>query len=207
MTDPRITKGLELLAAYEADPVSAETYLCCTNFMFDNAAFFLRDLPARVAELEEGLNEVSRFTPEMAENLANWIDGKSPHDVAQSGLRRLAENLRRAASLLSDSKAGEDVPDPAYQYALGLATALRKKHYPEVTQWEPLDTTLGLLTQIDNMVAGLAPTPPEASDDLVERVADRLRPFVTGTVDEYEIDIRNMARAALLAMLDGGRDG
>ena len=32
----------------------------------------------RIAELEEGLNNISRFTPEMAENLAYWIDTKSP---------------------------------------------------------------------------------------------------------------------------------
>jgi|GEM_PF-3429413 len=55
----------------------------------------------RIAELEEGLNNISRFTPEMAENLAYWIDTKSPHNGVQEGLHRLAGNLRRAASLLT----------------------------------------------------------------------------------------------------------
>lgn len=37
---------------------------------------------------------------------------------------------------------------------------------------------------------------PEPEADVVERVADACRQFITGTVDEYEIDIRNIARAA-----------
>lgn len=46
-------------------------------------------------------------------------------------------------------------PDPANSYARGLAVALHASHYPEVTQWRPLDDTLGLLTQIDNMTCSL----------------------------------------------------
>jgi hypothetical protein len=40
-------------------------------------------------------------------------------------------------------------------YATTLAIAMHAKYYPEVTQWKPLPDTLGLLTQIDNMVSGL----------------------------------------------------
>ena len=43
----------------------------------------------------------------------------------------------------------------AKNYATTLAIALHAMHYPEVTQWKPLPDTLGLLTQIDNMVSGL----------------------------------------------------
>lgn len=43
----------------------------------------------------------------------------------------------------------------ARNYAKTLAIALHAKHFPEVTQWKPLPDTLGLLTQIDNMVSGL----------------------------------------------------
>jgi hypothetical protein len=38
-----------------------------------------------------------------------------------------------------------------------LAIALHAKHYPEVTQWEPLRGDMGgLISQIDNMTAGLS---------------------------------------------------
>ena len=43
----------------------------------------------------------------------------------------------------------------ANNYARALAVSLHGKHFAEVTQWEPLPDTLGLLTQIDNMVSGL----------------------------------------------------
>ena len=58
--------------------------------------------------------------------------------------------------------------EESYQYALRLADALRKKHYPDNTDWRPLGDLLGLLTQIDNMVADLcAPT-----DERVARLVD-----------------------------------
>lgn len=40
-------------------------------------------------------------------------------------------------------------------YATALAFSLHAQHFSEVTQWKPLPDTLGLLTQIDNMVVGL----------------------------------------------------
>jgi hypothetical protein len=45
--------------------------------------------------------------------------------------------------------------DDALVYATSLARSLQSKHCPEVTQWRPLPDLLGVLTQIDNMVAGL----------------------------------------------------
>lgn len=46
----------------------------------------------------------------------------------------------------------------AYQYALHLADTLRERHYPANTGWRPLGDLSGLLTQIDNMIAGFGPT-------------------------------------------------
>jgi hypothetical protein len=50
-------------------------------------------------------------------------------------------------------------PD-AYGYASRLAVAIWEQHYKGVApQWKPLDDLMGVLTQIDNMTAGLtAPT-------------------------------------------------
>jgi hypothetical protein len=52
----------------------------------------------------------------------------------------------------------------AARYATSLAVYLRDKFYPEVTQWQPLNDLLGVLSQIDNMIAGLVK--PTSSDAL-----------------------------------------
>ena len=64
--------------------------------------------------------------------------------------------------------------EESYQYALRLADALRKKHYPDNTDWRPLGDLLGLLTQIDNMVAGLR-TPTDERVKALEAENARLR--------------------------------
>ena len=77
----------------------------------------------------------------------------------------------------------EAQPDETYQQAKRLAEALFKTHYASDDDyasgrivWEVQDTTLGVLTQIDNMVCGLvkAPAQPltnEAISDMME-IAD-----------------------------------
>lgn len=53
---------------------------------------------------------------------------------------------------------GSDQPhdDGAFAKAHSLAVILQKKHWPELTgRWEPLDSTVGLLSQIDNMTSGM----------------------------------------------------
>jgi hypothetical protein len=57
--------------------------------------------------------------------------------------------------------AAQRQPD-AYGYAKRLAVAIWEQHYKDVApQWNPLDDLMGVLTQIDNMIAGLV-TPPAA---------------------------------------------
>jgi hypothetical protein len=49
----------------------------------------------------------------------------------------------------------------AYGYAKRLAEAIWSKHYKTTApQWEPFDELIGVLTQIDNMTAGLI-SPPQ----------------------------------------------
>ena len=51
--------------------------------------------------------------------------------------------------------------DSTYTYASSLATAIWQKHYmKESPKWKPLDTTEGVLTQIDNMTCGLIKEKP-----------------------------------------------
>jgi hypothetical protein len=51
--------------------------------------------------------------------------------------------------------------DNTYTYASSLATTIWQKHYmKESPKWKPLDTTEGVLTQIDNMTCGLIKEKP-----------------------------------------------
>ena len=45
--------------------------------------------------------------------------------------------------------------EEATMYARMLAVNMHARNYPEVPQWRPLRELMGLLTQIDNMTAGL----------------------------------------------------
>ncbi len=54
---------------------------------------------------------------------------------------------------MSDEKIDKHAQE--LNYARLLATNICKKEYPEAKGWEPLPDVLGILTQIDNMVAGM----------------------------------------------------
>ena len=55
--------------------------------------------------------------------------------------------------------------DSTYTYASSLATAIWQKHYmKESPKWKPLDTTEGVLTQIDNMTCGLIKEKPAQTE-------------------------------------------
>jgi hypothetical protein len=79
-----------------------------------------------------------------------------------------------AATYESVALAAEQPQPEALGYATRLATSLWEKHYKAVSpHWRPLNDTLGVLTQIDNMTCRLVPPPPaaepsEASDAEVE---------------------------------------
>jgi hypothetical protein len=70
------------------------------------------------------------------------------------------EALVRAvlAQIKSISPRREPEQEPAYSYAKQLSEAIWSKHYKDIApHWKPLDDLIGVLTQIDNMTAGLAP--------------------------------------------------
>ena len=72
----------------------------------------------------------------------------------------------------------EAPPERVHAYALELARNLWRKHYQQIApQREPLPDTLGLLTQIDNMAAGLAAPPapsPSAGTPAVPQTQDAI---------------------------------
>jgi len=74
--------------------------------------------------------------------------------------------------------AAQQEPD-AYGYAKRLAVAIWEQHYKGVApQWKPLDDLIGVLTQIDNMTAGLTfyrqPLTDEKIDDIWNRYCDEM---------------------------------
>ncbi len=77
-------------------------------------------------------------------------------------LREAAMSARTTERVICDEAADEierlrRERDEATRYAENLAVAL-SRHFPHVPQWKPLTGDLiGLLTQIDNMAAGLSP--------------------------------------------------
>ncbi|KVL90778.1 hypothetical protein WT02_23235 [Burkholderia stagnalis] len=64
-----------------------------------------------------------------------------------------------------DALANETGAEVALGYAQRLATGLWEKHWRDsAPQWKVLDDTLGVLTQIDNMVCGLSRSPAMAAE-------------------------------------------
>ena len=65
-------------------------------------------------------------------------------------------NLHSAECFEDYQKATGMAQPDAYGYASRLATHIWQKHYiKDAPQWKPLDKLMGVLTQIDNMTAGL----------------------------------------------------
>ena len=92
-------------------------------------------------------------------------------------------------------------PDPAYSEACNLATALFKKHFAHLPDfasgqavWSLCDSTAGVISQIDNMVAGLVQPPttsPQA--DSVQEDAARWQ-ALPAFFEEYQIDAMKLYR-------------
>jgi hypothetical protein len=77
-----------------------------------------------------------------------------------------SSNIEKAITAIKSALEAKDEPD-AYGYAKRLAEAIWSKHYKTIApQWEPFDELIGVLTQIDNMTAGLiSPPHKEAKDE------------------------------------------
>ena len=57
------------------------------------------------------------------------------------------------------------MPEDALKYAQGLAMSMWEKHWKQDSpNWKPLDDIVGVLTQIDNMVAGMTRRSPNDRD-------------------------------------------
>jgi hypothetical protein len=100
-------------------------------------------------------------------------------ELALEALEYLATQIKpdyehnKAITAIKAALKAKDEPD-AYGYAKRLAEAIWSKHYKTIApQWEPFDELIGVLTQIDNMTAGLISTPQqEAKDEPWEKFCD-----------------------------------
>lgn len=86
---------------------------------------------------------------ECGSNPASWC-ASCPKRPAEAGRVPLTDEQALAAIQRLEVEAQQ-----ANEYARQLAIAIHAKYYPEVTQWKPLPDLMGVLTQIDNMTAGL----------------------------------------------------
>jgi hypothetical protein len=84
-------------------------------------------------------------------------------------------------------------PEPAgvdpLEYATRIAVYGVKKFAPDATTWKPLDTLVGVLTQIDNLLAG---TPAHAAAPGADLIAWAERTL--GTPNEMRKDLREWVR-------------
>lgn len=72
----------------------------------------------------------------------------------------------------------------ALSYASSLAETLHDKHYSRNVSWKPLPDLLGLLTQIDNMVAGIIGNATPAPSDKIAEAARKCLVILDGLVAE-----------------------
>ena len=97
------------------------------------------------------------MTPEEADAKQEWkgMDGYT----AWTLIKRHADGFDHKNEMMHAwLRANQGISErnlQTFNYAKTLAIAIQEKHFPEATQWNPLDDTLGLLTQIDNMVSRL----------------------------------------------------
>jgi hypothetical protein len=77
-----------------------------------------------------------------------------------------ADHIAGAGKMVSDN-AGDEVTEAelALREATALAVALHSQHYSHVPQWRPLNDIRGVISQIDNMVAGMKPAMRSASGE------------------------------------------
>jgi hypothetical protein len=100
---------------------------------------------------------------------------RSIHAGEKRQLDEWLSKIPLAADAL-ETLAGENAS--AHREALQLAKALHRRRYRHVLQWEPTDTAAGIVSQIDNMTAGLG----ERLDAAESRLA-KLAPVVEAARD------------------------
>ena len=121
-------------------------------------------------------------------------------------LNSIATLQAEIAALQSDLAAVKAEQDAVFKEAHFLATAIHRKHYHEVTQWKPLDYTAGLISQIDNMAAGLSLDLAAAREEIARARAKLIREW-TGMGWDKEVAIANATERYAREIAHKGEEG
>lgn len=85
-------------------------------------------------------------------------------------------------------------PVDAFGYAQRLAAILWEKHWKDdAPEWKPLPDIVGVLTQIDNMVAGLSRDLPQAASAWEDLTAI-IRPMIESVCSDGNSDAARLAK-------------
>jgi len=96
----------------------------------------------------------------------------------------------------------EQPADDALGYAQHLATALWEKYGKErAPNWKPLDTVLGVLTQIDNMTAGMVRKDEQPAQGMVSVPVEPTGAMMVAGASCIPIQDANMVRRCYKAMI------
>jgi hypothetical protein len=152
----------------------------------------------RELELIDGMIEVQLRHAAQCDAIAN-----RPMAERQKGwdMERVAV-LRKIKS--SPPRRETEQEPVAYNYAKHLAEAIWSKHYKDIApHWKPLDDLMGVLTQIDNMSAGLAP-PRREWQSLSEEERDAA---IRWAVDQEKMHFGRAVARAIEAKLKEENNG
>ncbi len=106
------------------------------------------------------------------EQARNWIAEHPDRRPISAG--RMVAILTNALAAAPEPPEVEQPQDTAYREAVSLAKCLFRKHFAHEEDyasgrvvWEPCDTTVGVISQIDNMVCGLVRQQPQVEQEPV----------------------------------------
>jgi len=187
MQKAALAAGQATAAPAEPDPTPGDHPQPCDSELFESGVSVgLFDIPKWTAEaLCKGIAAATGARVDW-----HYIGGRVhvkalPAPTSAEGVAYAALLMERAMSDTTTPKgqALTPVAEPAYSAACNLATALFKKHFAHLPDfasgqaaWSLCDSTAGVISQIDNMVAGLVQPPtisPQA--DSVQEDAARYR--------------------------------
>jgi hypothetical protein len=126
------------------------------------------DRYALLAALKERLADPMRDVQRLGQEIEQEPVGMVKDLFTSTAWERL--DLRGSTKVYLDIPPQRTEQDHTYGYASRLAVAIWQKHYmKDAPKWKPLDTTEGVLTQIDNMTCGLVkekPAQPEQEPEI-----------------------------------------
>lgn len=119
-------------------------------------------------------------------DILRHMAGNFAYAVRRNELALAADEIERLRARVAELEAREE---KTRRYADRLAINIKLKHFSDrVPDWQPLPDTLGILTQIDNMTAGIGERVAELDAAQAWRPIETLKP----SISEYALLSINM---------------